>query len=348
MPISMIFVVIIIAIVGVVQAVDNFFSLNTLKDMMEGIIDGAPSMIALMIVLVCIKISYDNLEEKEGWGSLTTVYKVLLWIFIPISFAFYYELYALDVNKNCFGLLGKYVPSYILAVLVTYIIITGLFVVINYARDSLITLICCVLQVVAIISVYLISANVCGDSYGLGAAKESAGEESIQYVVTQPVKARYPSYIYLISPKANGENSVPTFLPLKLVAANLKEGDIVYSSEDNVNGGKILVSDGERSGYVDASCLKKCEKQFRYTFVVNNREKKAPLYEKATWSTQFCQPSIDSKIIQYLEPGELVRKIGTDGGVNHQLDYIKVEIESGVQGYLPSRYVNIIKTPVDS
>lgn len=333
---------ILLAIIGGIKAVadflSNLFSINTLKE-------AAPSIIALVLVFVCIKISYDNLEEKEGWEILSKIYKVLLWIFIPISFAFYYDLYALDVNKNCFGWMGRYVPSYILAILVSYAIITGLFVIINHTRSSFITSTCCVLQVIAIISVYLISANVCVNSYASGVAKEFADDEAIQYVVIQPTKARYPSYLTLKSP---GEKFVPTFLPLKLVAAKLKEGDIVYSSEDSVSQEKILVSDGERSGYVDVSYLKKCEKQFQYTLVVNNREEKAPLYEKAYWSTHFWQQSLSSKVIQYLEPGEFVQKIDSGGGVSHSLDYIEVETESGVKGYLPSRYVDVIKTPVAS
>ena len=118
--------------------------------------------------------------------------------------------------------------------------------------------------------------------------------------------------------------------------------------KDSTEEKTILVSDGERSGYVDASCLEKCEKQFQYTLVVNNREEKAPLYEKGYWSTEFLQAALSSDITQYLEPGESVRKIDSGGGMGHGLDYIKVETESGAQGYLPSRYVDVVKTPVIS
>ena len=55
----------------------------------------------------------------------------------------------MDVNKNCFGSLGKYVPSPLLALLVSYIIITVLFVIINHTKESWITSACCAFQVIA-------------------------------------------------------------------------------------------------------------------------------------------------------------------------------------------------------
>lgn len=134
----------------------------------------------------------------------------------------------MDVNKNCFGWLGKYVPSPLLALLVSYVIITVLFVIINHTRESWITSACCAFQVIAIVAVYLVSANVCTSSYAAGAAKELIGDEVIQYVVVEPVKARYPSYPTL---RSDREKLAPTFFPLKWVAANFKEGDIVYSDK---------------------------------------------------------------------------------------------------------------------
>lgn len=338
-PMSTVFAVMILfLIVGGIQtidqAIDDFFSVDTLENV--------PSIIALILIFVCIKISFDNLEEKEGWEGLSKIYKVLLWIFLPIGAIFYYELYILDVNKNCFGWFGKYVPSYLLALLVSYVIVTVFFIVINHTREAWITSTCCVLQVVAIVGIYLVIANVCTSSYAAGAAKQLAADEAIQYVITQPVKARYPSLT------GDKEKFAPTFLPLKWVAADLEEGDIVYSSEDIGDQERILISDGEKSGYVDTSCLEKCEKQFHYMLVINSREENVPLYEEARWVTRFWQSSLSSGVIQYLKPGESVQKIGPDGGVGHGLDYIKVETESGVQGYLSSRYVDIVKTPVIS
>ena len=172
----------------------------------------------------------------------------------------------MDVNKNCFGWLGKYVPSPLLALLVSYVIITVLFVIINHTRESWITSACCAFQVIAIVAVYLVGANICISSYAAGAAKELIGDEVIQYVVVEPVKARYPSYPTL---RSDREKFAQTFFHLKWVAANFKEGDIVYSDKDSTEEKTILVSDGERSGYVDASCLEKCEKQFQYTLVVS-------------------------------------------------------------------------------
>lgn len=341
-PIPAIFIImILIAIFGGIEAIDDFFSMNTLKSIMEAV----PMIVALILIAVCIKISFDNLEEKEGWEGLSKVYKVLLVAFLPIGAIIYYELYSMDVNKNCFGSLGKYVPSPLLALLVSYIIITVLFVIINHTKESWITSACCAFQVIAIVAVYLVSANVCTSSYAAGAAKELIGDEVIQYVVVEPVKARYPSYPTL---RSDREKFAPTFFPLKWVAANFKEGDIVYSDKDSTEEKTILVSDGERSGYVDASCLEKCEKKFQYALVVNNREEKAPLYEKGYWSTEFLQETLSSDITQYLEPGESVKKIDSGGGMGFGLDYIKVETESGAQGYLPSRYVDVVKMPVAS
>lgn len=329
-PIPVIFVIVILlAIVGGIQAVDDFFSIDTLESI--------PSIIALILIFVCIKISFDNLEEKEGWEGLSKIYKVLLWIFLPIGAMLYYELYILDVNKTCFGWLGKYVPSYILALLASYVTVTIFFIVINHTREAWITSTCCVLQVIAIVGIYLVSANVCTSSYATHTAKQLAADEAIQYVITQPVKARYPSLT------GDKEKFAPTFLPLKWVAANLEEGDIVYSSEDIGDQERILISDGEKSGYVDTSCLEKCEKQFHYMLVVNSKEENVPLYEEARWFIRFLQASsVSSDVIQYLKPGESVQNIGSSG------DLIEVETESGVQGYLSSRYVDIVKTPVVS
>jgi len=114
-PIPAIFIImILIAIFGGIEAIDDFFSMNTLKSIMEAV----PMIVALILIAVCIKISFDNLEEKEGWEGLSKVYKVLLVAFLPIGAIIYYELYSMDVNKNCFGWLGKYVPSPLLALLV--------------------------------------------------------------------------------------------------------------------------------------------------------------------------------------------------------------------------------------
>lgn len=204
-------------------------------------------------------------------------------------------------------------------------------------REAWITSTCCVLQVIAIVGIYLVSANVCTSSYATHTAKQLAADEAIQYVITQPVKARYPSLT------GDKEKFAPTFLPLKWVAANLEEGDIVYSSEDIGDQERILISDGEKSGYVDTSCLEKCEKQFHYMLVVNSKEENVPLYEEARWFIRFLQASsVSSDVIQYLKPGESVQNIGSSG------DLIEVETESGVQGYLSSRYVDIVKTPVVS
>lgn len=156
-PIPAIFIImILIAIFGGIEAIDDFFSMNTLKSIMEAV----PMIVALILIAVCIKISFDNLEEKEGWEGLSKVYKVLLVAFLPIGAIIYYELYSMDVNKNCFGSLGKYVPSPLLALLVSYIIITVLFVIINHTRESWITSACCAFQVIAIVAVYLVSANI--------------------------------------------------------------------------------------------------------------------------------------------------------------------------------------------
>lgn len=81
-PIPAIFIImILIAIFGGIEAIDDFFSMNTLKSIMEAV----PMIVALILIAVCIKISFDNLEEKEGWEGLSKVYKVLLVAFLPIG-----------------------------------------------------------------------------------------------------------------------------------------------------------------------------------------------------------------------------------------------------------------------
>lgn len=53
---------ILIAIFGGIEAIDDFFSMNTLKSIMEAV----PMIVALILIAVCIEISFDDLEEKKG------------------------------------------------------------------------------------------------------------------------------------------------------------------------------------------------------------------------------------------------------------------------------------------
>ena len=269
-------------------------------------------------------------RQKTG-NILFTICRLLLWVFLLVGWLFCMEVTHLDESRYFFDWLGTAAADSIASqatalVAISVIIMLGSLVLLTIAAflpfQPLRSLFC-LLQIALFVGVGWFSISVCTTSYSDYQVKCFSVEEAPEeYTVTDNAAIYYPSM--------RRENRFPMALPWKWSSDSFSAGETVYLLS-NVED-YALVGNTEKAGYVEKSLLDVEQVPFyeaveEVLLTLNN-------------GNQITETHLGEKVLRQLSAGEPVVRVDTWNG------YLLVTDQDGAQGFVETRYVEAVRTPV--
>lgn len=285
-------------------------------------------------------------RQKTG-NILFTICRLLLWVFLLVGWLFCMEVTHLDESRYFFDWLGTAAADSIASqatalVAISVIIMLGSLVLLTIAAflpfQPLRSLFC-LLQIALFVGVGWFSISVCTTSYSDYQVKCFSVEEAPEeYTVTDNAAIYYPSM--------RRENRFPMALPWKWSSDSFSAGETVYLLSDVED--YALVGNTETAGYIEKSLLQKVDQPvYQYSLRIREDVEQVPFYEAVEEvlltlnnGNQITETHLGEKVLRQLSAGEPVVRVDTWNG------YLLVTDQDGAQGFVETRYVEAVRTPV--